>query len=163
MNRYARIFLLSLTIAAPGAAFTYASDAAAEDLQPQPAAVDKIKQFLEICINNADINEAGKKVVAAGLAHISKIDKNNSGQLNGDSLRFSFKKAHDNAKFYQLKITRVVETGTSAVGFGPTAQKGKLHKYFVAKKDGVNGMPAPIQVFFPEGGGAPVLYDWGSF
>jgi len=162
MNRFARLFVLSVAFAAPTLALTYADVARAEDPAPDPKAVDKIKQFLEICVNTADLNEAGKKVVAAKLVQLSKIDKNDSSQLNGDSLRFAFKKAHDNAKFYQVKITRVQETATSAVGFGPTAQKGKLYKYFVAKKEGVNGMPAPIHVFFPEGGAEPVLYDFGS-
>ncbi len=163
MNRFARLLVVGVALAAPSVAMTYANVAHAEEAQADPKAVEKIKQFLEICVNTPDINEAGKKVVAAKLVQLSKIDKNDSSQLNPDSLRFAFKKAKDNAKFYQVKITRVQETATSAVGFGPTAQKGKLYKYFVAKKDGVNGMPAPVQVFFPEGGAEPVLYDFGSF
>jgi hypothetical protein len=40
---------------------------------------------------------------------------------------------------------------------------GELYKYFIAKKEGVGGMPAPIQIFYPEGGGDPIVYDFGSF
>ncbi len=168
MNRFAhrlilRRLVLALGMAAPLAAVAYPSVAAAEEPQVNEGAVSKIKQFLEICESTPELTEAGKKVASAGLVHKSKLDPNDSGQLNSDSLRFSFKKAHGAAKLYQVKITRVVETKTTGVGFGKTAEKGKLFKYFVAKKDGVDGRPAPVQIFFADGGGEPVLYDWGSF
>jgi hypothetical protein len=56
-----------------------------------------------------------------------------------------------------VKITRIRRTGVSAIGFRETAEKGKVTDYFVAKKDGVNGMPAPVKIFFPEGGGEPKI------
>ncbi len=156
MTHTLRTALVALACLAPTFAF-------AEEPAVDEKAVDKIKQFLEICTSTADLNEAGTKVVAANLVQASKLDKNDPRKLNPDSLRFAFKKAHDNAKLYDVRIVRVAETTTSAVGFGKTAQKGKLYKYFVAKKDGVGGMPAPVQIFFPEGGAEPVLYDFGSF
>jgi hypothetical protein len=156
MSRSVRSLLVSLCFALPAVSF-------AQEPAPDEKAVGKIKQFLEICLSTPDLNEAGKKVVAAGLVHVSKFDKNDPSKMNPDSLRFAFKKAHAAAGMYQLKVTRVVETGTTGVGFGKTAQKGKLFKYFIAKKEGVNGMPAPVQIFIPEGGGEPVIYDFGSF
>ena len=45
----------------------------------------------------------------------------------------------------------------------PGTVNREVYKYFIAKKDGVGGMPSPIQVFYPEGGGEPIVYDFGSF
>ncbi|MBP7283942.1 MAG: hypothetical protein KBA66_20320 [Leptospiraceae bacterium] len=56
-----------------------------------------------------------------------------------------------------------VHKGTfSTVGFKETAEKGRRDKYFIKKKEGLNGMPAPIHVFIPENGGAPKIYDFGG-
>lgn len=163
MSRSLQSLCLTLSFLVSAALVSGPAVARADEPAPDEAAVAKIKQFLEICINTPDLNEAGKQVVAAGLVQASKLDKNDPRKLNPDSLRFAFKKAHGNAGMYEMRVVRVVETTTSAVGFGKTAQKGKLFKYFIAKKDGVGGMPAPVQIFFPEGGGESVIYDFGSF
>jgi hypothetical protein len=159
MPQISRALMLVLSFVA----LTWSARAEAQDAPPDERGLEKIKQFMEISMSTPDINEAGKKLVAAKVVHSSKVDKNDNTKLNPDSLRFAFKKAHGNVKMYDLRVTRTVLTGTSAVGFGPTAQKGKLYKYFIAKKEGVNGMPAPIQVFYPEDGSEPVVYDFGSF
>lgn len=163
MPRSVRSLLVTLCLAVPALVVTVPSVSFAEDAAPDERAIAKIKKFLEICLNTPDLNEAGKQVVAAGLVHVSKFDKNDPSKMNPDSLRFAFKKAHAAAGMYQMKVVRIQETGTTGVGFGKTAQKGKLFKYFIAKKEGVNGMPAPVQIFIPEGGGEPVIYDFGSF
>lgn len=136
-----------------------------KDAPPDTRGLAKLKRFMEICIATPDLEEAGKLVIAEGLVHASKRDKNDPRKMNNDSIRFAFKKAHGAVSMYDPgpRLIRTVLTGTSAVGFGPTAQKGKLYKYFVAKKDGVNGMPAPIQIFYPEDGSDPLVYDFGSF
>jgi hypothetical protein len=120
---------------------------------------------MEICLATPDLEEAGKLIIAENLVHGSKKDKNDPRKMNNDSMRFAFKRAHGNVKMYDPgpRIIRTSLTGTSAVGFGANAAKGKLYKYFIAKKDGISGMPAPIQVFYPEGGGEPIVYDFGSF
>ncbi len=140
-----------------------ASQVFAQDTPPDERGLEKIKRFMEICLNNPDLNEAGKQLVAEKVVHLSKRDKNDPRKLNPDSLRFAFKRAHGAIGQYQLLVVRTTLTTTSAVGFGPTAQKGKLYKYFIAKKDGIAGMPAPVQVFYPDGGEDPVVYDFGSF
>ena len=136
--------------------------AAPPSLPADPAAVEVISRFLDICNRDGDLESKGREVVAARLVHASKLDLNNPAQLNADALRFGFKRAAENAHFYETRITRVTQTSTTGVGFGTTAQRGRLYKYFVAKRAGVAGMPAPLHVFFPDQGGAPVLYDWGS-
>lgn len=135
------------------------------DAPPDERGAAKLKRFIEILTSTEDMDAAGKTVVAEKLVHASKLDKNEPRQLNNDSMRFAFKKAFSNAKMYDPgpRIIRTQLTATSAVGFGPTAQKGKLYKYFIAKKDGVGGMPAPIQIFYPEDGSDPIVYDFGSF
>lgn len=135
------------------------------DQPPDERGAAKLKRFIEIVTTTADLEEAGKLVIAEKLVHASKLDKNDPRKMNNDSMRFAFKRAHENAKMYDPgpRIIRYQLTATSAVGFGPTAQKGKLYKYFIAKKDGISGMPAPIQIFYPEGGGEPIVYDFGSF
>ena len=159
MTQLARVLMLTLSFVS----LTWSTRAEAQDAPPDERGLEKIRQFMEISMSTTDINEAGKKLVAAKVVHSSKLDKNDPSKLNPDSLRFAYKKAFGNVKLYDAKVVRTVLTGTSAVGFGPTAQKGKLYKYFIAKKEGVNGMPAPIQVFYPEDGSEPVVYDFGSF
>ena len=148
--------LLALTVSLSATAF-------AQDAPPDDRGLQKIKQFFEISLSTPDLEEAGKKLVAEKVVHVSKLDKNDPRKLNPDSIRFAYKRAHANVALYELRVVRTTLTGTSAVGFGPTAQKGKLYKYFIAKKDGVGGMPAPVQVFYPDGGLDPVVYDFGSF
>lgn len=99
------------------------------------------------------------------LKHVHKSLKNDAQtDLTSDLRRFSFKKAHDNARFYQVpvKITRVRPKNITAIGFGKTAEKGKVVDYFIAKKEGENGMPAPVSIFFPEGSGEPKISYMGS-
>jgi hypothetical protein len=154
-----RIFLAFISVAA---LLATPAQAAPPDAPVSSAAVEAIGRFLEICGRGGDIELRGREVVAAGLVHPSKLDPGNPSQLNADALRFSFKRAVANAHFYEPRITRVVETSTTGIGFGATAQAGRIHKYFVAKRVGAAGMPAPIHVFFPQDGASPVLYDWGS-
>jgi len=86
--------------------------------------------------------------------------------LDSDLLRFSFKKAHANAKFYQypVKITRTATNNTTALGHKSrgTAEAGHEINYYLAKKPGVGGVPAPLTVFFPKNGGAPTISYMGS-
>ena len=99
------------------------------------------------------------------LPFVHKSLLNNSGNsLTQDLLNFSFKKAHSNAKFYAhpVVISRVAENKSTGIGFGPTAELGTEFKYWIDKKPGVNGMPAPLNVFFPADGGDPKICYMGS-
>ena len=93
------------------------------------------------------------------------MEYDNSGtNLKRDRLDFSFKKAWQNAKFYQVPIvaTRVQKQNLTGIGFGATAQLGTSYKVWISKKDEVNGMPAPLNVFFPGDGSVPTLHYYGS-
>lgn len=77
---------------------------------------------------------------------------------------FSYKKAYSNVQFYSQPavISEVHELSEQTIGFRETAERGIVYKYFVSKKEGVAGRPAPIHVFFPSDGGAPKCINIGS-
>jgi len=72
--------------------------------------------------------------------------------LDIDLPRFSLKKDYGNFKFYAmpLKITRVNKRYSNGDGYGDSAIAGWVYKIWIAKKKGVNGMPAPISIMVPE-------------
>jgi len=125
-----------------------------------PKAEKLLNDFVK-ALSIGDSDESAKTCIP--LVHKSLL--NQSGDdLTADLRRFSFKKAHENVKFYQspVKITRIRKQTTTAIGFGDTAQKGTVYDYFIAKRSGVPGMPAPVQVFFPIDGSAPKICYMGS-
>jgi hypothetical protein len=137
-----------------------ASNLLAQDVSIDATCEKVLNQFMEaLMIENAD--ESAKEVMK--FAHKSLYNASGT-DLSKDLRSFSFKKAHDNAKFYQIpvKITRVRKTGVTAIGYGDTAEKGTVYDYFIAKRVGVNGMPAPIKVFLPANGGEPKISYMGS-
>lgn len=102
-------------------------------------------------------------VAVLPFVHKSLLSGSKDG-LSRDLLDFSFKKAHSNARFYEVpvKITEVRNTKVTGIGFRETAEAGEERKYWIAKRAGVNGMPAPINVFFPADGGPPKINYMGS-
>ncbi len=108
-----------------------------------------------------DFNESAQAVLP--LVHQSLQNKTHTA-LTRDLMDFSFKKAHSNAKFYQVpvEITEVRATNVTGIGFKETAQLGEERKYWIAKKAGINGMPAPINIFFPADGSQPKINYMGS-
>lgn len=133
---------------------------AQNNIKTDTKAVAVLNKFMNaLMIEDADAS--AQEVMK--YTHIS-LHNGDRTDLTQDLRSFSFKKAHDNAKFYQIpvKITRVRETKVSAIGYDETAQKGKVIDYFVAKKAGVNGMPAPVKIFFPADGSEPKISYMGS-
>ncbi len=146
-----------------GFLFSFSQHSFAQDID-----ISQFDQRGVVCLQNfvnslleTDFNVAAQKA----MQQIHKSDFAKDGNsLKQDRLNFSFKKAWQNAKFYAnpIKITRVQKTSLSAIGFKETAQAGTSYKVWIGKKQGVNGMPAPIYVFFPSDGGEPKLHDYGS-
>jgi len=121
------------------------------------ALVNKLMKALSI----KDEKERIKAIIP--LVHKSLL--NSSGDdLNKSVKEFSFKKASAAVSLYQIpvKITRVAKGKNSGVGFGDTAEAGRSDRFFVAKRNGVVGLPAPIVVFFPVDGGEPKIVNMGS-
>lgn len=125
-------------------------------------AIEVVNSFVSALNANAGDETSAAK---ACMAYIHKSEFDNSGtSLKQDRLDFGFKKAWQNAKFYQspVKITRIQKQNVTAVGFASTAQKGTTYKVFIAKKEGVAGLPAPLNILIPEDGSEPKIYYYGS-
>lgn len=116
---------------------------------------------LSVLQQNRDEEAAAAAIVP--YLHKSLLDASGA-RLTTDVRSFSFKKAHGSAGLYgvPVTITRVRPSAVTAIGFGPTGEQGRSIDYFVAKRPGVNGMPAPVTVFFPAGGGPPKVAYLGS-
>lgn len=116
---------------------------------------------LSVLQQNRDEEAAAAAIVP--YLHKSLLDATGA-RLTTDVRSFSFKKAHGSAGLYAVpvNITRVRPSAVTAIGYGPTGEQGRSVDYFVAKRPGVNGMPAPVTVFFPAGGGPPKVAYLGS-
>lgn len=163
MKRLIRVGLFLLLGATVTSPLSFTRPAQAQMDEPVDARAEKLlNDFLAAMTANPDNMDAAVKA-ALPFLHKSLLAPGGS-DVSADLRRFSFKKAWENAKFYAqpAKITRVRRTGTTAIGFRETAEKGRVIDYFIAKKEGVNGMPAPVKIFFPEGNGEPRLSYLGS-
>ena len=97
---------------------------------------------------------------------VHKSLKTRDGKLDSDTRYFSFKKAHENARFYQyhVKVSRAKKLKTTGIGAAAngTAELGVEVDYWLAKKRGAGGRDAAITVFFPKNGGSPTISYMGS-
>ncbi len=126
------------------------------------AGIEVLNGFIKAIMDNQGDEMAAAK---AALPFVHKSDYDASGtNLLRDRLDFSFKKAWQNAKFYKnpILVTRVQKQSLSAIGFKTTAQSGTSYKVWIAKNDGIAGLPAPLHIFFPADGSAPKLHNYGS-
>lgn len=133
---------------------------AIEKIDPDPKGVELCEKFLRAC----QIEDPQARLQAVlPLLHRSLLT--NDGKDLAPSVKdFSYKKACSGARFYALpvEIYEVHQGKVTQVGFKETAEAGRTDKYFVSKKAGVSGRPAPLHVFWPEGGGEPRLINVGS-
>jgi len=106
------------------------------------------------------------QAAVAVLPFVHKSLKNSSGTaLSSDVRQFSFHKAYVDAKFYALPVvvTRIRENqGTTGIGHGDQAERGRIKDYFIGRKDASTGMPAPVPLFFPESGAPPKVSYMGN-
>ncbi|MBK8217394.1 MAG: hypothetical protein IPK71_27015 [Myxococcales bacterium] len=125
-----------------------------------PSATRLLDAFLSALQGQRDEEAAARAV----LPFVHKSMLGPSGGLSDDVRRFSFKKAFGAAPLYAVPVvvTRVRPSSTTAIGFGPTGERGRSVDYFVAKRPGQVGMPAPVTVFFPESGAPPSIAYVGS-
>lgn len=122
-------------------------------------AIYLINEFLFILQNNS-FNDAVKKSLP--LMHKSLLTANQK-DLDEDTKRFSFKKAHERASYYNfpIAVTRVDKLKTTEIGHGNSYEKGVEYKIWIAKKES-KGYPAPIVIFFKEGSDNPKISYVGS-
>ena len=137
-----------------------ASAGAIEKVPPSPEGKALVDTFLS-AMRTKDATARVKAV----LPLVHKTLRSQDGKtLTADVLRYSFKKASQSVQAYAspARITEVHKGRTVQVGYKETAERGRRDKYFVAKREGVKGRPAPVHVFFPADGGAPRIIDFGS-
>ncbi|MBI2340263.1 MAG: hypothetical protein HYU99_07865 [Deltaproteobacteria bacterium] len=134
--------------------------AVAGENDADPGAVELLNKLMTAL---QEPDEAKSIQAVLPLLHKSLLNADGT-DLSRDVKQFSFKKAHGGAPLYAnpVKVTRVRETPQTEVGFKATAEGGQVADYFVAKKEGKAGMPAPVKIFFPAGGGAPKILYLGS-
>lgn len=133
---------------------------AIEKISPDPKGVELVNKLLS-ALSISDGDERMKAVVP--LVHKSMLT-GDGRELDRNTRDFSYKKACSNVKFYEqpARVTQVHKGNTYTIGFAETAEKGRSDKYFIAKKPGVAGMPAPVIIFWPENGGEPKVVNMGS-
>ena len=148
-----RIFLLMLLCCTP-------TLWAIEKIQADSKAVQLCENFLKAC----QLDDPQDRLQAVlPLLHKSMLTRDGK-DLDRNVKEFSYKKACGAAKLYAVpvEIYEVHKGNVTTVGFRETAERGRTDKYFVSKKPGVQGRPAPLHVFWPEDGGEPKLINVGS-
>lgn len=139
--------LFTLTTVASIQAQSRRNDIPVKELPEEVKAV--LEEYVSILRNAEDLEQCAKNFVAvAGGGLVNEQGKT----LRSSVKPFSLKKDFNNVKFYAdpIQITRVNLGRTYGAGYGPSAIKGKKYKIWIDKKDGINGMPAPITIVVPE-------------
>jgi hypothetical protein len=115
---------------------------------PKPVVI-VLNKYLKTLASSSDLDVCAKKIVPVFAGHLLSQSGN---KVADDVLQFSLKKDHQNVKFYKYPavITRVQLEKNGYDGFGPTLVEGDIYKIWIAKKDGVAGLPAPIPVIVPK-------------
>jgi hypothetical protein len=122
--------------------------------------VQVLNQYLQILSTSASLDDCARKLVKIAGGHL--VSKN--GTVPGDVKDYSLKKDYQNVKFYKVPavITRVVFVQDDYDGYGPTLIQGSRYKIWIAKKDGVAGLPAPIPLIKPKSGAPKIVSTIGS-
>lgn len=108
-----------------------------------------LNQYINILTNSNNLDVCANemlKIAAGGL--LSQDCKS----IASDVKPYSLKKDFENVKFYKnpVVITRVQLINDDYDGYGPTLISGTVYKIWIAKKEGVNGMPAPVKIIVPK-------------
>lgn len=130
-----------------------------ERIDPDPAAVELLNSLLKALM----LEDEGQRLAAVlPLVHKSLITRDGK-DLERSVKDFSYKKASAGARLYAfpVEITEVHKGNSLTIGFKETAETGRVDKYFLAKRSGVAGRPAPIHVFW-DSQGKPKVTNMGS-
>ncbi|MBN2161066.1 MAG: hypothetical protein JW807_16890 [Spirochaetes bacterium] len=119
-----------------------------------------LNQYLKILTTSPTLEVCGERVAKIAAGHMLS----RSGGISSDVMRFSLKKDYQNAKFYRapIVITRVVKIENDYDGYGPTLFQGTRYRIWIAKKEGVAGLPAPIPIIKPASGAPKIVTTIGS-
>lgn len=122
--------------------------------------IQVLNKYLKILSTSKTLEACAVEVAKISGGHM--LSK--SGTISSDVLSFSLKKDYENIQFYKVPavITRVVLVEDDYDGYGPTLFKGARYKIWIAKKDKVAGLPAPIPVIKPKKGSPKIVTTIGS-
>ena len=138
-------------------------DIVISDLPVEVKAV--LDEYITILTTSNSIDECADRfleIAGGGLV-------NPNGTLLRNSVKpYSLTKDFNNIKFYKVpvEIIRVAKTKTGQAGYGVSALSGDWYKIYIAKKDGVSGMPAPVHIVYPKNHKyikTPKVIQGGSF
>lgn len=110
-----------------------------------------LEEYITVLRNANSLDDCAKKVLK--VAGGGLINESTSYVTLRNSIKpYSLKKDFNNIKFYAQPtiITRVNVSKNRTSGYGESAIRGTIYKVWIGKKEGVNGMPAPISILVPE-------------
>lgn len=151
-------WLITIFLFSVSSVFAQTTDIPQSEL---PADVKQVlSEYIQILQTAKDLDDAANKVKKLFAGHLL----NSSGNVDSDIYNYSLKKDFTNAKFYQypVKITRVSRTLNDYDGFQSTLFEGTRYKIWIAKKEGVAGMPAPTPIIKPAEGAPKIVSVIGS-
>ncbi len=122
--------------------------------------IEVLNEYLKILSTSPSLEACAVEVAKISGGHMLS----QSGAISQDVLPYSLKKDYQNVKFYKVPavITRVVLVENDYDGYGATLIQGTRYKIWIAKKDGVAGLPAPIPVLKPKNGASKIVTTIGS-
>jgi len=110
-----------------------------------------------------DLKESAHAVMP--YVHKSLLSKDKQS-LDPYVLDYSFRKAHENIKFYEypVKVTHFEKNAVTTIGHRKyhTNERGYEVKYYLAKKPGSGGLRASLVLFYPANGGNPSISYMGN-
>jgi|GEM_PF-338165 len=116
-----------------------------------PSVVKKVlDRYISILSTSETLDQCEKSFVS--IAGGGLVDEMGT-QLRRSVKPYSLKKDFNGIRFYKvpIEITRVNVSESAGNGYGYSAIRGKIYKVWIAKKDNINGYPAPISIMVPEG------------
>ena len=138
-------------------------NAGRSEMKPAELPADVLEVLNCYCMilsTSPDINICAEKLAAIAGGHL--LDS--SGKISRDVMEFSLKKDFQNIRFYKVPpvVTRIQCITDDYDGYGETLIQGTRYKIWIAKKDGIPGMPAPIPIIKPATGSPRVVSNIGS-
>ena len=127
-----------------------------EKIQADPKITNLVNQLAEFI----SIEDESTRIQKLLLIVHDSMKTDDKKDLNSNIKQFSYKKAVSGISRYKIPI----ELGEVHKGKLVTINsiKGRRDKYFIKKKEGVSGLPAPIHIFIPEDGSEAKIIDFGS-
>lgn len=139
--------LLALVLfSVPAAAQSTVYDIPTSDLPSEVKVV--LDRYVEI-LNSETLDQAAEQFIE--IAGGSLVNPTGTA-LRRSIPEFSLRKDYLDIQHYKqpVVITRVSKTRSNGSGYGDSAIAGDVYKIWIAKKDGVAGVPAPVSILVPE-------------